>query len=193
LIRILVRKNLEIEHPKLQQEIVNFNDIRDYENKLGNGDCIFCCVGTTQKKVHGNKDAYRKVDFSIPLNAAKLGISKGFKKYFLVSAIGANAHSNNFYLKLKGETEDAIKEFNYESLGIFQPSILLGARNEKRSGEAIMKKLMKLFSLFLIGSIKKYRAINAVDVAKAMIEESKKPKSGVYYFTYEEMEDLANN
>lgn len=193
LVRVLVRKPLEIQHSKLQQEIVNFNDTEDYENKLGTGNCIFCCVGTTQKKVHGNKEDYRKVDFDIPVNAAKLGISGGFKKYFLVSAIGASAHSNNFYLKLKGETEDAIKEFNYESIGIFQPSILLGARNEKRSGEAIMKKLMKLFSLFLIGSIKKYRAIDAVDVAKAMIEESKRSNPGVHYFTYEAMQDLANN
>lgn len=193
LVKILVRTPLDIKHSKLQQELVDFNNDEDFRNKLGSGDCIFCCVGTTQKKVHGDKEAYRKVDFDIPVNAARFGIENGFKKYFLVSAVGANEESKNFYLKLKGETENAIKEFNFESIGIFQPSILLGARNEKRSGEAIVKKLMKLFSLFLLGGLKKYRAIDAADVAKAMIEEGKKSNNGVHYFTYESMMHLAKN
>ena len=187
LIRSLVRKPLDISHPKLQQEIVNFNNSMDYSQKFGEGDVIFCCVGTTQKKVNGDKEEYRKVDFDIPVNAAKIGIENGFQQYYLVSAIGADDKSSNFYLKLKGETENAIKGIPFKSIGIFQPSILLGNRDENRPGEKVMQKLMKFFSRLLIGSFKKYRAIDALDVAKAMVKASHEEKPGVTWYKYQEM------
>ena len=187
LVRSLVRKPSDISNPKLQQEIVNFNNTMDYSQKFGEGDVIFCCVGTTQKKVKGDKEEYRKVDFDIPVNAAKIGIENGFQQYFLVSAIGADIKSSNFYLKLKGETEDAIKVFPYKSIGFFQPSILLGSRDENRPGEKTMQKLMKFFSRLLIGSFKKYRAIDAVDVAKSMVKASKEEIPGVHWYKYQEM------
>ncbi len=81
---VLVRNKLAIDHSKLQQEIVNFNDINDYTDKFGNGDIIFCCVGTTSKKVNGDIKAYEKVDFDIPYNAGKIGMAKNFKKILIV-------------------------------------------------------------------------------------------------------------
>ena len=192
-VRILVREKTGLSHLKLEEKIVNFNDIDDFSNKFGRGDVIFSCVGTTQKKVHGDKIAYKKVDFDIPVNAAKIGIANGFKKYMLVSSVGANATSKNFYLKLKGETEDALKEFSFESIGFFQPSILLGERNERRSGEQFAKMLMRTFSKLLIGGYKKYRAIDAKDVAAAMVNESKMQNPGVHSFEYAAIMKIAND
>ena len=191
-VRILVREKTGLSHVKLEEKVVNFNDINDYTQKFGRGDVIFSCVGTTQKKVKGNKAAYRKVDFDIPVNAAKIGIEKGFKKFMLVSSVGADATAKNFYLKLKGETEDALKEFPFENISFFQPSILLGERNEYRSGEQIAKSLMRIFSKLLIGGYKKYRAVDAKDVAAAMINESKKNHPGVHYFEYPEIMSASN-
>ena len=187
LVRSLVRKIAEVSHPKLQQEIVNFNNSMDFRQKFGEGNVIFCCVGTTQKKVKGDKEEYRKVDFDIPVNAAKFGNENGFQQYFLVSSVGADSKSSNFYLKLKGESEDAIKDIPYQTIGFFHPSILLGSRNESRPGEKAIQNLMKFFSRLLIGSFKKYRAIDAHDVAKAMIKASKKEKPGVHWYKFDEM------
>ena len=189
-LRALVRRPLEITHPKLEQVITNFNDINDYKEKFGEGDVIFCCIGTTRKKVKGNKDAYRSVDFDIPVNAAEIGIAKNFSKYMLVSSVGANEASSNFYIKLKGQTEMAVRKFNFKSIGIFQPSILLGNRAEVRPGEKAAQKLMKVFSGLFFGSYKKYRAIDASEVAKAMNEAAKKDLPGIHYFTYTEMMDI---
>jgi uncharacterized protein YbjT (DUF2867 family) len=125
-VRILTRRNINIHHQKLQHEIVNFNDVDDYAKKFGEGDVIFCCIGTTQKKVKGDRVLYEKIDFDIPVNAAGIGIAKGFKKFLIVSAIGANENSSNFYLRLKGKTENTLKELPFQSLAIFQPSILNG-------------------------------------------------------------------
>jgi uncharacterized protein YbjT (DUF2867 family) len=190
LVRSLGRRTLNISHPKLQQEILNFNNTMDYSQKFGEGNVIFCCVGTTRKKVKGDKEEYRKVDFDIPVNAAKIGVDKGYQQYYLVSAIGADSTSSNFYLKLKGETENAIQAMPIESIGIFQPSILLGSREESRPGEQTMQKLMKIFSRLLIGSFKKYRAIDAKEVANAMVEASHVNKTGVTWYKYAEMVNL---
>ena len=192
IVKVLTRRSLSIIHPKLLQEIVDFTNIDEYTDKFGQGDVIFCCVGTTQKNVKGDRLAYRKVDYDIPVNAAAIGISNNFKKFMIVSSVGADAGSSNFYLQLKGETENALKEFPFESIGIFQPSILLGNRAEVRAGEKVMQKLMKLFSRLLIGSLKKYRAIDSRDVANAMVLESKQNNPGVHYRGYTEMMDLIN-
>lgn len=192
-VRILVRRNVDLTHPKLQQEIVNFDDMEDYSKKFGEGDVIFSCIGTTQKKVKGDKILYSKIDHDIPVNAAEIGISKNFKKILIVSAIGANENSPIFYLKLKGKTENALKEFPFVSVSIFQPSIINGNRKENRAREKIAQGLMDLLSILLLGPLKKYRAIGANNIAKAMVTESKQKTTGVHYYRYEEMMDLARN
>ncbi len=191
IVRILVRRNVNIAHPKLQQEIVNFDDIDDYSNKFGEGDVIFSCIGTTQKKVKGDKILYKKIDFDIPVDAARIGISKNFKKFLIVSAIGANATASNFYLRLKGKTENAIKEYPFKSIGIFQPSIINGNRIENRIFEKIAQAIMGLISFSFFGPLEKYKAIGADNIARAMVNESKQKKSGVHYYRYNEMIDLA--
>src|SRR5215210_4593650 len=142
-VRILVRRPVKLSHPKLEAEIVNFDNLAEYRQKLGRGDCIFCCIGTTQKKVKGNKEAYRKIDVDIPVNAAKMGKDAGFTKYLLVSAVGANVQSTNFYLHIKGLVERDIAALNFNSFHVFRPSILLGKRSEFRLAEAVGKGLMQ--------------------------------------------------
>lgn len=192
-VRILVRRSLKIIHPKLEERIVNFTDINDYAEKFGYGDVIFCCIGTTQNKVKGDKDAYEKIDFEIPLNAARMGIVNKFKKFLIVSAVGANESSSNFYLKLKGRTENALQQFAFQSISVFRPSILSGNRKEIRPAEKIMQSIIKVVSPLLIGSLKKYRAIKASDVAKAMVNESKRNDSGIHYFEYAAIINLAKS
>lgn len=192
-VRILVRSRTSLTHPKLEQRVVDFNDPDDYTEKFGEGDIIFCCVGTTQKKVNKDKAAYAKVDYDIPVNAAEIGISRGFKQFLIVSAVGANENSSNFYLSLKGKTENRLKQFPFVSIGIFQPSILNGDRKENRAGEKIARVVMDLISVFLLGPLKKYRAIGADNVAKAMVKAGKKQPSGIHYYRYSEMIDLATS
>jgi uncharacterized protein YbjT (DUF2867 family) len=190
-VRALSRREINITHPKLQHEIVNFDDIDNFSQKFGEGDVIFCCIGTTKKKVKGDKTAYTKIDFDIPVNAARIGIEKGFKKFQIVSAIGANENSSNFYLSLKGKVENALKQFPFLSIGIFQPSILNGNRKENRTGETILQTVMDLLSFLLLGPLEKYKAIGANNVAKAMVNDSKRQSTGVRYYRYPEIMDLA--
>ena len=191
-VRILVRRRLEISHPKLEVEIVDFDNVREYRQKLGKGDCIFCCIGTTQKQVKGDKAAYRKVDFDIPVHAAEMGKDAGFSKYLFVSSVGANLHSKNFYLHLKGEVENEIAKFNYNCVHIFRPSILLGQRKKSRIGESIGKVAAKAFSIFLTGTLKKYKGIDSAAVAKAMAAAAKSDSKGIFIHHYDDIMKLAS-
>ncbi len=186
-VKILVRRPVELANKKLEVQIVNFDNLADFRAKLGSGDCIFCCIGTTQKQVKGDKAAYRRIDYDIPVNAAKMGKDAGFKKHLLVSSVGANASARNFYLKLKGEVEKAIAEQHFESFHVFRPSMLLGDRKEVRLGELIGKGVINALPFLLTGSLKKYRGINATDVAQAMVAASKLEVKGMVAHHYEDM------
>lgn len=176
-VRILIRRPITISHPKLEKKIVDFNDSDSLLVALSNSDVVFCTVGTTQKKVKGDKAAYRKVDFDIPVKAARFCKMTGCEKFILVSSVGANSKSSNFYLKLKGEVEDAVKEVGIKTVHIIQPSILLGERKESRPGEQIGKSVMAFFS-FLIPT--KYKPVHGKDVAKAMLFLSKRNEEGFF-------------
>lgn len=186
-VRILVRRQVQLSHPKLEVEIVDFDNLAEYRNKLGCADCIFCCIGTTNSKVKGDTTAYRKVDFDIPVNAARMAKDAGFTDYLLVSAVGANASSSNFYLRLKGEVEAEIKRVGFKSFHTFRPSVLLGNRKEFRLAESIAKTVMRALSILFIGGLKRYRAIEDVVVANAMVVAAKSGNKGMFVHHYEDM------
>lgn len=186
----LSRKPLPINHPKLENRIVDFSDRQNYQQAITEGDIVFCCIGTTMKNVKGDKDLYRQIDFDIPVQGARFALEKGYTQYALVSAIGARANSSNFYLSLKGETEDGVAALQFPSLYIFRPSLLLGKRKESRAGEKIGQAVMPVLSFLLAGSLAKYKPVQASDVAAAMIAASKTGKRGVNIYTYNEIRSL---
>jgi uncharacterized protein YbjT (DUF2867 family) len=187
-VKILVRRPFNLVHPKLEKKLVDFNDNDSLLVALDNSDIIFCTVGTTQKKVKGDKEAYRKVDYDIPVHAARFCKMVGCNVFVLVSSVGANSKGKNFYLKLKGEVEDQIGKLGIGSVHIMRPSMLVGDREEFRIGEKIGTPLMKAFS-FLLPS--KYKPIKAGDVAKAMVAAAKNNEQGFLVYEYEEMRKLA--
>jgi uncharacterized protein YbjT (DUF2867 family) len=186
-VRVIVRRPFAMDHSKLEKKLVDFADADSLLVALSNSDIVFCTIGTTQKKVKGDKEAYRKVDYDIPVNTARFCKMTGCKTFVLVSAVGANSNNNNFYLKLKGEVEDAVKATGIESVHIMRPSMLLGNRKEFRLGEKIVSPLMNIFS-FLLPS--KYRPVQAKDVAKAMLAVSKQDRQGFFIHEYEQIKSL---
>ncbi|WP_127127684.1 NAD(P)H-binding protein [Pseudoflavitalea rhizosphaerae] len=186
-VRILVRKPVSLQHPRLEVKQVKFDDAESFNDGLGRGDSIFCCVGTTQKKVKNDKSAYRKVDYDIPVTAAQLALKNGFRKYLLVSAVGANPNSANFYLQLKGSVEEDISSLPFESTHIFRPSLLMGDRNEKRTGEKIAQVVMPLITWTMLGPLRKYRPVSGEKVARSMMNAALSPLTGLHIYQYDQM------
>ena len=188
-VRVLVRRPYAKQHPKLEVCVVDFGNLEDYKNKLGKGDSIFSCIGTTQKKVNSDKEAYRKIDYDIAVNAAQFGKEAGFTQYLLVSSLGADEKASGFYLKLKGEIETKIASIAFVGFHIFRPSFLLGNRNETRIGESIMKVVFKGLSSLFFGSMTKYKAIEALIVATAMANAAKEAFVGKKIYYYDDMKE----
>lgn len=128
----------------------------------------FCCLGTTMKKA-GSKEAFLKVDLEMVVDFARKAKEAGVTRFAVVSSIGANPKSANFYLRTKGQMEEQLKAIGFDRLVIVRPSLLLGNRNEKRFGEDFGKVLYRVLKYAFIGPLKKYRGVEADDVAKAMI------------------------
>ncbi len=186
-IKVIVRRPVSIEHPKVKVIQIDFSDENSFKDAIADSDAVFCAVGTTNSKVKGDKAAYRKVDFDIPVNAANYCERNGCNLFLLVSSIGADKSSGNFYLKLKGEVEDAITSLNIKAISIFRPSFLLGERQENRGGEKLAKVLTTFVS-FMFPS--RYKPIKALDVAKSMLAVSKLNITGLKVYQYSEMMQL---
>src|SRR5207342_2270378 len=185
-VRILIRRPIDITDPKLEKKIVDFNDSDSLLVALSNSDVMFCAIGSTMKKVKGDKEAYRKIDFDIPVKLARFCKMTGCENFILVSSAGANSKSRNFYQRLKGETDEAVKSVGVETVHIMRPSLLLGERKEFRPGENIGKALMTSLP-FLIPA--KYKAIHGKEVAKVMIALAKKNDEGVFVHENREIRD----
>lgn len=186
-IKLIVRRQLNGSNyheglltEKVEQCIIDFDKIDEYSSLI-QGDDVFICVGTTIKKVGGDKDAFRKVDFDVPVNMARIAAQNNVQGCFVISSLGADANSSNFYLKTKGEMEEAVKQYKFSNLCFLRPSLLTGSRNEVRIGESIGKFFMTLFGFFFIGPLKNYKPIPAKVVAIAMLEiANTQPTKTVY-------------
>jgi uncharacterized protein YbjT (DUF2867 family) len=178
-----------ISNPKVIELVINFDEINQYSSKI-TGDIIYCCIGTTKSKTPDATN-YRRIDLEYPLNLAKIGAENGVSQFHVISSLGANSESKNAYLKLKGELEKELKKLNIQSLHIYQPSFLDGNRKENRPLEKIMLPIMKLINPLLLGPFENYRSIKASDVARAMINQSKKELKGVFTYPSKQIKELA--
>lgn len=160
------RSSVKLQHPKLAEHLIDLFQLENYKGQF-HADVVFCCVGTTQKKTP-DKETYRKVDFGIPVTAAKLAKQNKIPKMIVVSAIGADKNSRFFYNKTKGEMEEAVLAEEIAETYILRPSLIDGNREESRPFELAWKKVMRLANFIMIGPLKKYRSIQAETIASAM-------------------------
>jgi dTDP-4-dehydrorhamnose reductase len=173
---VVSRKTFTHSSNKISNKVIDFSDPVEIESCIKKDSIVFSCIGTTQAQVKGDKKKYREIDFDITLNIANACKKLSAKKFLFISSGGANSSSSNFYLKLKGEIEDAVIKTKNNSLFILKPSLLLGKRNNNRFMENIGQIIMPLFSILLADSIK---AVKATLVAKCMLELSKSKRSNL--------------
>ncbi len=176
-VKVLIRKGSNYKNANANVIEVDYDCLSEYSEVI-NADAVFCCLGTTIKKA-GSKKEFIKVDFTYPLELAKIAMENKSDQFNIITAMGANARSGVFYNKVKGEIEDAISILGIHEVNIFRPSLLIGERKESRTGELIGVVLFKIINPLLLGSLKKYRSIEAQIVAKAMANISMESKKGI--------------
>ena len=187
LINVVGRNPFHLQHDKINNIVIDFEDVSSISNSITGSEAVFVSIGTTMSKVNGDKIKYKSVDFDIIFNIANACKQKNINQFIYVSSLGANANSSNFYLRLKGEIDEAVAKLNLNSTSVFRPSVLLGKRNEFRPGEKIMQFVMPLLD-FMIPSNSK--AIKAEDVAKSMLNTTKNYKTGFHIYQHSQIIDL---
>lgn len=187
-VTVVVRKTLNVSHPKLKILTGDYQTLPGLKDQIV-ADEIFIALGTTRENAPDQKEYYQ-VDHDYPVLATEIGKEKGAKSVLIVTAVGANVGSNVFYIRTKGETERDIIALNLEHTHIFRPSMIMGSRKESRPLEKYLIKLFSVINPLFIGSMKKYRGIEGKDVAKAMIKAAKKQSEKVKIYEWQEMNDL---
>ena len=191
-VTVVVRKNLEIHHPKLKMVTGDYNSLRSLKESMV-ADEIFIALGTTKKNTPDEKEYY-KVDHDYPVLAAKIAKENGAGSVFVVSSIGANTNSNVFYIRTKGEMERDIIALDFEHTNIFRPSMLLGDRKENRPLEKIFLNVWSAINPVLVGeNLKRYRGIEGKDVAKAMVNAAKNQSEKVKIYQWKDMMELLSD
>ena len=137
-------------------------------------DLAFCCLGTTRKEA-GSAEAFRRVDLDYVLAFAELARRHGCQQLVVVSSLGANPHSPALYPRTKGEMEQALLAQSWPRLAIVRPAMLLGDRQPPRRSEQFFQAVYPLLKPLLVGRLRRWRAIEAGQVARAMIALSRQP------------------
>lgn len=164
---VFVRHPMDSDHKKIQQHVIDFGRLVDFSHLI-RGDDLFICLGTTIRKA-GSVGKVEEIDRDLPVTIAQIAYANGVRKIAVVSSIGADSSSRNYYLRIKGEMEAGISRIPFDQTVIARPSMLLGRRNEFRFGEHAGKIIMKGIGFLMVGSLRKYRGIDASTVARAMI------------------------
>jgi len=167
-IKLFVRSTSEIKTSKIEIINTDFNNLSNHKEDINGDDCFFC-IGTTKKNTP-DKDEYRRIEYDIPVEIAKIAKSNSINSFFYVSSGFADSKSSSAYLKNKGQVEEELIKLNFSILGIMRPSFLVGNRKEKRPGEEVGIFFFKIFSPLLLGPLKKMRPIQSEKVAKVMIK-----------------------
>lgn len=179
----LARRPLGIKDERLEERLIDFDHLADADLTA---DHVFCALGTTIRKA-GSKEAFRRVDHDYIAQLARTSYHCGAGVFALVSSVGASPRSPNFYLRVKGEAEQAVRALDFESVHVFRPSFLAGPRPERRTGEALTLPLLRAVEWTMVGPLRRYRSIRAVDVACAMIGAATAAAPGVHLYHHDEI------
>jgi uncharacterized protein YbjT (DUF2867 family) len=166
-IRVFNRREVTYSNEKIDSYKVDLSDISSFK-QLVSGDVLFCCLGTTIKKA-GNRQNFSKIDKDLPISLASVAFDNGVDHFMVISSIGANAKSSNFYLRTKGLMEHGIRSYRFQRITIVRPSLLLGKREEFRAMERLAAQILGWTSFLFIGLLRKYKPIKAENVALAMV------------------------
>ncbi|SDJ90977.1 Uncharacterized conserved protein YbjT, contains NAD(P)-binding and DUF2867 domains [Catalinimonas alkaloidigena] len=186
----LGRRRLPLDHPKLTQHLIDFDRAAQTPEFFACDDA-FCCLGTTIKQA-GSQENFRKVDHGYVTITAQLAQQQGATRFFVVSALGADATSLIPYTRVKGNMEAQLQQFGFEELYIFRPSLLVGDRQEERKAEKTSERVLNVLEPLMTGSLRKYQAIRAHTVGEAMVRAAAGTRPGVHIFFTDQIKDLVN-
>lgn len=185
-VHLVQRRPGTVEHSKAIEHLVSFDELSSLEIEDRITDA-FCALGTTIAKA-GSVEQLQRVDRDYVQDFGRVTKKLGAERLSVVSAIGADPKSINYFNRTKGEMEALLAELDLPSLRIFRPSLLLGAREERRPKEVVAGVVLGALSPLLAGPLRRYRGVEAAQVARAMYATSLEDFSAVRIFESDEIQ-----
>jgi nucleoside-diphosphate-sugar epimerase len=190
LIIVPTRRPVHIAHPKIRNVVMDLVGSETFDplpalseaikkRSSGKIDCYISALGTTINAA-GSREAFIAVDRDLVCRFAEVAKSLSAKHAIFISSVGANRQTSNFYLRVKGETEDLLEHMGFDRVDHLRPGLLLGPRSETRRGEALAQKSAFLYNPLMLGPLRRYRAIQADAVADAAVHLLAKNEAGVF-------------
>ncbi len=179
LIKVFGRGEYQAKSGKIEYHRIDFDTPDSWSGQV-TGDDLFICLGTTIRKA-GSVAMVERIDRDYPASIARIAAENGIRRVAVVSSMGANAASRNYYMRIKGQMEERIKIAGIPKTLIVRPSMLMGDRAEFRFAELLAKGVMTVINPLMTGSARKYRGIHGRTVARAMIKLLNSPSEQVVY------------
>lgn len=172
-IYVISRRKIEFEDKKLEPVVLSFENLN--QQRFPPEADYFCALGTTIKQA-GSREEFRKVDYDYVVNFARVAKACDANSFHLISALGADSLSSNFYSRVKGEVEKSITDLAIKKVRIYQPSLLIGRRatlgQPRRISEEVFTKVYENTKFLFKGFLKKYEPITAENVALSMTKHA---------------------
>ena len=186
-IRIIAIARSEIPLPPGARMEVLVADPANWADAIAaaNADVLVSALGTTWKKVGKDEEAFRAVDQHLVLACARAAKAAGIRQVITISSVGADSSSKNFYLRVKGEVEQALGKLGVTRLDVIRPGLLRGSRRELRPAERIGMILSPLMDLLMHGKYRKYRSVRDDVVARAIVGLTKEKAAGRFVFEHD--------
>jgi nucleoside-diphosphate-sugar epimerase len=190
LIVVPTRRPVHIAHPKIRNVVMDLVGSESFDplpalseaikkSSAGKIDVYISALGTTINTA-GSREAFIAVDRDLVCRLAEIAKNFGATNAIFISSVGANRQTSNFYLRVKGETEDLLERMKFERVDHLRPGLLLGSRSEIRRSEALAQKLAFAYNPLLLGPLRRYRAIQADTVAEAAVHLLAAKETGVF-------------
>lgn len=169
-VRVIAVARREVPLPKGARMDVLVADTSGWPDAIAasNAQVMVCALGTTWRNAGMDEAAFRAVDQDLVLACARAAKAAGIPHFILVSSVGANVGSSRFYLRVKGEVEDAVAKLHFKRLDILQPGLLRGKRSESRMAESLAIRVAPLTDLLLHGAKRKFRSISDKELVLAI-------------------------
>lgn len=181
------RRNLGF-HPHLVNPMARELGSLLSQAALWSVDAVICAMGTTIGKA-GSKEAFRHVDYELPMAFATRAHHQGAQALALVSSPGASLSVPLFYNRTKGELERDIQRVGFGSLTIIRPGMIGGHRDEFRLAERLVLTVAAALRPLLPKSLWINPAERLADIlVNAVITQ----KAGVHRLTSRDVIDYPN-
>lgn len=186
-IRIIAVSRREIALPPGARMEVLIADPENWDDAIAaaNADVLVCALGTTWKKAGKDEAAFRAIDQDLVVACGRAAKAAGIRQMIAISSVGADAMAKNFYLKVKGETEQLLGKIGLQRLDVIRPGLLRGPRDELRPAERIGMIVSPLIDLVLHGEYRRYRSVHAETIVDAILGLIREKMAGRFVFEHD--------